>query len=121
VLAGQASEPTDTAAAYASELAHWGLQDPDAQQVLHDRAPRQAATAGTNEVWPEHETPLSLFCAMLTQWRHGPQGHMGLDYAVLPIVERRLGIEPDAARAAFPGLQMMEDEALAWFAERASA
>lgn len=69
------------------------------------------------ELWPETETPLLIFSALLTQWRMGPTGAVGLDYAVLPVVERRLGITRQQSREAFEGLRVMEREALAWIAE----
>lgn len=70
------------------------------------------------EVWPETDTPARLFAGLLTQWRMGPAGPVGLDYAALPVVERRLRIGRRAAREAFAGLQVMEAEALRWFAEQ---
>jgi hypothetical protein len=68
------------------------------------------------ELWPEHEEALRVFAAMLTQWRMGYNGPVGLDYAVLPIVERRLGLRPCKQR--FADLQVLEAEALRWFAQK---
>ncbi|OQS41911.1 hypothetical protein B0T39_07725 [Chromobacterium haemolyticum] len=47
---------------------------------------------------------------MQTQWRAGPAGVLGLDYAALPVVERALGVELGAER--FEWLLGMEFEAL---------
>ncbi|WP_052729421.1 DUF1799 domain-containing protein [Chromobacterium vaccinii] len=49
---------------------------------------------------------------MQTQWRVGPAGPFGLDYAALPVVEQRLGIEETQRAAIFGHLQEMEREAL---------
>lgn len=70
------------------------------------------------ELWPEHETPLLIFSRMLTQWRMGPSGPIGLDYTALALVEQRLGVKRRAAREAFPALQKLEAEALRWFGEQ---
>ncbi|MCD4504757.1 DUF1799 domain-containing protein [Chromobacterium piscinae] len=48
--------------------------------------------------------------AMQTQWRVGPAGAYGLDYAVLPVVETRCGEALDSG--LFDALQAMEREAL---------
>ena len=51
-------------------------------------------------VWPEHWHAVQLFVAMGTQWRCAVGERLiytGLDYSVLPIVERRLRFDhPDA-------------------------
>lgn len=50
------------------------------------------------------------FAAVQTQWRHGPSGHpTGLDYAACRAAIAAMGIR---WRAVFPGLQIMESEAL---------
>ncbi|WP_201775387.1 DUF1799 domain-containing protein [Chromobacterium subtsugae] len=59
-----------------------------------------------------------LWQAMQTQWRVGPVGPYGLDYAALPVVERRVGL-PAAQRAeVFDCLQDMEQEALRLMAKK---
>ncbi len=68
----------------------------------------QEATA----LWPENETTVVLFEAMLSQWRASGAGLIGLDYAVLPVVARLPGLPPRALRAAFGGLREMESQAL---------
>ena len=73
------------------------------------------------ELWPDHMIPVHVFSALLTQWRMGPTGPIGLDYNVLDDrLARRLSITPDDLDAAFGSIQIMEDAALAWFAEQRS-
>ena len=43
---------------------------------------------------------------MQTQWRSSTRGVLGLDYAVLPIIESRLGIKPK--KSTFRGLRIIE-------------
>lgn len=33
------------------------------------------------EIWPENVEPIQIFYAVQTQWRPGPTGYTGLDYA----------------------------------------
>lgn len=68
------------------------------------------------EVWPAHEGAVRLFVAMQTQWRMGPGGAVGMDYAALPVVVRLRRLR--CGRADFERLQVMEAEALEFFAER---
>lgn len=69
-------------------------------------------------VWPGQEPAARLFQGMLTQWRMGPAGPVGLDYGVISVVARGVGLRRRQAAAAFEELKVMEDEALAFFAER---
>jgi hypothetical protein len=69
-------------------------------------------------VWPDNADAVRLFAAMLTQWRIGHGGPIGLDYGVLPVVARHLGLRKRRLQIAFTGLQVMEAEALAWFTEQ---
>lgn len=64
-------------------------------------------------VWPEHEQAVSVFAALLTQWRMAPMGGVvGLDYAAIPPALELMAIE----RADWPGLfeqlRVMENEAV---------
>lgn len=80
--------------------------------------PAQALASSTAlDVWPENAAAVRLFDAMLTQWRMGPRVPVGLDYSALPLVQRHTGLR--CRRQDFQGLQVMEAEALRWFAERA--
>ena len=62
------------------------------------------------ELWPENEAPLMLFMRMRTQWRMGPAGPVGLDYAgvraALALMRERCAPE------RFDDLQAMEAAAL---------
>lgn len=98
--------PPDAAAVEESAAA-WGLR---VQQPEPDLC----------EVWAEHMPALRLFIGMRTQWREGFDGPTGLDYSVLPLVERRLGLTRQDAAQAFPHLQVMEQVALTWYRERAA-
>ena len=64
------------------------------------------------KVWPDNVPTLNVFVAMSTQWRVSHNGATGLDYAVIPVVEDRLGTKAD-----FDGLRAMEEAALAQMAE----
>lgn len=57
------------------------------------------------------------FIDVCTQWRTGPGGPVGLDYTVLP-PKYRPGMAGRRGRQALEYLQVMEAEALRWFAER---
>jgi Phage related hypothetical protein (DUF1799) len=71
------------------------------------------------EVWGENWPALILFTALITQWRMGPSGPIGLDYAVVPQVAREVcGLRRRALREVWWPLQVMEGESLQWFAEQ---
>lgn len=72
------------------------------------------------EVWAEHWPAVRMFAALQTQWLHGLAGRTGLNYTALPVVARMLGVGPRAQRLAFGHLQVMEAEALRWFARQAA-
>ncbi len=61
------------------------------------------------EVWPENWLPLSVFLSLNTQWRIAPNGkRSGLDYAVLPVTLRLMGVARKEWGEIFPALQIME-------------
>lgn len=64
------------------------------------------------EIWPDNLDSINTFVSMLTQWRVGPNGAVGLDYGVLPAVLRLNGIEEDRHQALFSDVRVLEDEAL---------
>lgn len=65
---------------------------------------------------------MRLFTCCLTQWRMGPAGPIGLDYAVVPSVARNIaGIRRRELRGLWWQLQEMEGAALEWFAEQREA
>lgn len=70
-------------------------------------------------VWEENEPALRLFVACMTQWRMGPAGPVGLDYAVVPLMARQVaGIRRRELRGLWWQIQVMEDAALEWFSEQ---
>lgn len=69
------------------------------------------------ELWPENVDAVRLFELMMSQWRVGPAGPTGLDYAAVPAVARLLRLRGGALREAFGGLRVMEGEALRAMAE----
>lgn len=64
------------------------------------------------ELWPENETAFALWCSLRTQWRVGPAGLIGLDYAAIPAVMELQGIPPDQRPALFAALRQCEAVAL---------
>ena len=64
-------------------------------------------------IWPENRQTVCVFLAMRTQWTYGPGGPVGLNYAALPEVWRRLRVPPAERDDVFNGLQIMERAALA--------
>lgn len=89
-------------------IAEWGL-------TADCLAPPEAPPV---DVWPENEPVVRLFAAMLTQWRSGPAGPVGLDYNVLGCVARCIGMRRQDLPEHFASLQIMEAEALSVFAAR---
>ena len=72
------------------------------------------------DIWAEHWPAVSAFLDACTQWRMGPGGPIGLDYSALPPACRP-GFGGRRGRARFEHLQVMEAEALRWFAAKAQA
>lgn len=64
------------------------------------------------EVWEINWPTFRLFNALGTQWRVGMSGATGMDYNVIPMVAKSLGINNKDLNAMFPDLQVMENEAL---------
>lgn len=70
------------------------------------------------DVFPCNWPALRLFLAMQTQWRIGGTGtRTGLDYAALPVVERRIGVKKKDRSRLFDDLRVMENEVLSAWAE----
>lgn len=72
--------------------------------------------------WPEHVRTLEVWLACATQWRVGPHGATGLDYAGIEAMFRirRLADAQDAPEL-FHELQLMERATLKeWARQRAS-
>jgi len=67
---------------------------------------------GATEVWPENEVAVEVFCAMTTQWREGPNGRTGLDYAALPVLFDLAKVEQGERPEVFASLRTLEVAAL---------
>lgn len=79
--------------------------------------PAEDEVVETDGVWPECWQAVRLFDAIRTQWRCGPGGAVGLDYSVIPLLERSLRIPRRERRGLLEDLQVMEYEALLMFSE----
>lgn len=66
--------------------------------------------ADTIEIWPENVDSLTLFMRVQTQWRVGPAGPSGLDYAGVSSALRLMRSRPSPE--LFDDLQAMETAAL---------
>lgn len=64
------------------------------------------------EIWPDNITAVHTFIATTTQWRMGPTGPVGLDYAILPTVLRLTGVPRTDWPDVFRDIRTLEDEAL---------
>ena len=64
------------------------------------------------EIWPENYQAYGVFSALGTQWRIGMNGPTGLDYNVLPLIEKRLQVPEEDSADLFECLRIMENEAL---------
>lgn len=69
-------------------------------------------------VWPENQEPFEVFTAMQTQWRVGPGGATGLDYAALPAVMVMMGVKRKRRADVMGAMQVIEREVLRLWAER---
>lgn len=64
------------------------------------------------EIWPENLLPMQVFQAMGTQWRMGFNGLVGLDYNVLPMMIKQLGVPKKERKRVFSDVMVMERAAL---------
>lgn len=63
-------------------------------------------------MWPDNASSVEAFISMLTQWRAGAVGVIGLDYGVLKdVLELNETPRPEWPQV-FDDLRVMEDEAL---------
>lgn len=67
------------------------------------------------EIWPENLNALNMFLRCQTQWRSGPSGLIGLDYAV--VLELFRLYDMDNHTALLEDLQVMEGHALQLIAD----
>lgn len=72
-------------------------------------------------LWPENARPVEVFVALRTQWRMGPEGPVGLDYAALQAEPLWRALPPRERARVRAGVQVLEDEALRLMAARAAA
>ena len=63
--------------------------------------------------YPDNLEALSLFSFLRTQWRMGPNGASGLDYAVMHHRMDRMGLRPDKYYQLEADIHVMECAALA--------
>lgn len=94
------SEPSN------EELASFGLTRED------------VAAQYTCEVWPDVWPSAWLFADLMTQWRMGPGGPIGLDYSAIPVVMDLRELPAADRRHLFSDIRVMESVALARFARR---
>lgn len=79
------------------------------EQIVAAREHRAAPPKPTLALWAWHQRPFKVFKALRRQVRTRGPVVLGLDLAVLPVVERRLvGTELDAAE--LQALDTMSDE-----------
>lgn len=79
-------------------------------QIAAQRVHRAPMAAPAFALWAWHQVPFKVFAAMRRQWRvRGPMV-MGLDLAVLPVVEQRLGLPPLTAQQ-LQALDTLSEEA----------
>jgi hypothetical protein len=63
-------------------------------------------------IFPDNMQTVKVFSDMLTQWRVGPGGIVGLDYGVIPIIFRIRKIRREDREEIFDGLTVMERAAM---------
>ena len=72
----------------------------------------EASEGSQVEIWPDNWHAVNVFLGMVTQWRSDFGVRTGLDYGVLPIVMRMVGVPVGERSAVFEDLRVMEDAAL---------
>lgn len=63
-------------------------------------------------IYPDNIQSVAIFMDMLTQWRVGPGGATGLDYAALPVVMKLRKVPKSDTSEIFDNIQIMERAAL---------
>lgn len=66
------------------------------------------------EVLPDNLDSVALFTDVMTQWRMGPAGPIGLDYAALESVMRIRRIPRGEREQLLEDVRVMESAALDW-------
>lgn len=64
------------------------------------------------EVFPDNWDSFLVFDGMSTQWRAGAMGATGLDYNVIPLVAKSIGVKGKEVSYILPDIRVMESEAL---------
>ncbi|MBI5270142.1 MAG: DUF1799 domain-containing protein [Burkholderiales bacterium] len=72
-------------------------------------------------VWPDHRQALRVFATCMGQWRCGPGGLIGLDYAVVCAVLDRMGVRRRAQLRVLEQVGVMERQLVEWVASRQRA
>jgi hypothetical protein len=103
LLAGSPEDETDEAAAAMGLAGLTGRPEED--------EPDQG-------IWPENLWPVRLFEAMMTQWRVGPGGPIGLDYGVREAQANVIGLPRKGRAEVYEALRDMEYAALDYFAKQ---
>lgn len=92
-------------------------------EAFHFRVPTAAELEGTGfkpkhykepqvEVWPEGWQAFEIYMRLQNQWRCGPSGPMGLDYAVVFDELRHRGIVGEDRDTTLHYLRVVESEAI---------
>lgn len=69
------------------------------------------------EIYPDTWVSVGMFRDLLTQWRMGFAGPIGLDYAAIPVVLRLRRIARESWPDIFDDIQTLESAALSVLAE----
>ncbi|MFG0323714.1 DUF1799 domain-containing protein [Pseudomonas sp. zjy_15] len=94
-------------------------QGPSAEQLAFLGLTLDDMETEAVEVWPDAWPAFCLFEALGTQWRLGPGGPSGLDYAAIPGTAKMIGLTSRELSETFDDVRVMESEALTVMAEAA--
>ena len=64
------------------------------------------------ELWPDSVVPVNIFCELVTQWRVGPNGPVGLDYNVVFHKLDRMRLKRREYERIESAIRIMADEAM---------
>lgn len=64
------------------------------------------------EVWPDNWGASLLFVDLMTQWRMGMAGAIGLDYTAIPVVMDLRDVPAEERNSLFDDIRVMESAAL---------
>lgn len=96
-------------------MAHLFRRPPgaDSEPLPLGLTPEDFATAAPSPLLaPDLAESVTLFCSLITQWRMGFSGAVGLDYGVIPATLRLMGYPRQAWPDLFDDLRVMEFAAL---------